>query len=73
MKYILELIEFLVGTIKDIFLAIIRKVNIFYFILALLILGYLNFDQVTTLFDLLMSTFDATTSATKIPGVSNGD
>lgn len=73
MKYILELIEFLVGTIKDIFLAIIRKVNIFYFILALLILGYLNFDQVETLFDLLMSTFDTTTSATKIPGVNNGD
>ena len=68
MKYVIELIEFLIGTIKDIFVAIIKKINIFYFILFMLVLGYLEFDQVTILFDKLMSTFDVTTSATAIKG-----
>jgi hypothetical protein len=56
-KYLIEIIEFIINTIKDIFLAIIQKVNIYYFILVMFIIGYLSFDQVQALFDALMASF----------------
>lgn len=46
MKYILEIVEFIITTIKEIILALIRKFNFIIFLIILVALGYMSGEYV---------------------------